>query len=668
MKQLLQLTEKGWFWMALALLLYANTLGHEYVIDDQIAVTRNTLTQKGVEGISEIFSHSYLFGYDGREDESYRPLPLTTFALEKSLFDAAPGASHLVQVLLYGLLLVVLFRWLSVVFCESDKHLAVVTCLLFAAHPIHTEVVANVKSRDELMGALFLFTSLLYFHRWQKTKLVTHLVLTLSCFFLAMLSKETSVLGILLFPAVSFVVEKRSFKEVLKDSLPFLSPFVLYFMIRSAVLSDVLITDPIDPVANSLALAGSGGDLLATNFSIFSKYLQLLFFPLHLSWDYSVPQLPIVGFSSLSAILGLLTLVGLLGATVYGVWKRSLLGLGGVIFVSTFALTSNFLFLINCPMGERFMFIPVLGLILMLVWISQQITFSFWTDFSKWLVVVICCLFSLRTFTRNSDWKDNLTIYEAGKEECPRSVKVRFNLATEYLQLGEKEMNNGLRRDWFQKALKEFNAAEKLYPKYSLIYENSGFVYSELGKIGLDQKETRFFFVKGLGQLRKAIDSLGYQKPNLFQNTYFILEQLVKIDSLDNLQWKKELIQKAQVKKSKDQDDYLRICIYSKELGYDSVAVANAILLGSKFDEKAAYELELAEHYFKMQKFDLSFKLVSAYVDQHPGDLSAKSNKGMLLEILGKKKEALVIYEEILKTDPSQTHTKQLYDKLKMTI
>ncbi len=665
MKQIVSLADKWWFWLLLGLLLYANTLGHDYVIDDQIAITKNSLTQKGVGAVSEIFSHSYLYGYDGREDESYRPLTLTTFAIEKSLFDASPGGSHLVQVLLYGLLLVVLFQWLIGIFGEKGKQMAVVSCLLFAVHPIHTEVVANVKSRDELLGALLLFTSLLYFQRWLKNKEQKNIGISLGTFLLAMLSKETAVLGIILFPALSFICEKRTLRQVITDSLPMVSPFVMYFIIRTAVLSDVLISDPIDPVANSLALAQSNSELLATNFSIFWKYMQLLFFPIQLSWDYSVPQLPLVHFSSPSAIVGLVVALGLIGLTVWGVWRRSLVGLGGIIFLSTFALTSNFFFLINCPLGERFMFIPLLGIIIILVALSEKITFSFWSKIAPVIMVLICCLFTIRTFTRNKDWKNNLAIYESGREICPNSVKVQFNLGTEYLQQGEKASTMEERKGWFMKAISTYEIAEKLYPNYSLIYENSGFVYSELGKIGRDQKEQRLYFENGLIQLRKAIDSLGYQKPNLFQNTYFVLEQLVKIDSLNNQKWKKEIAQKALLKKEKEQDDFLRICIYSKETGDDSIAVEYAVKLGQTFPEKATYQLELAEYYFKKQRFDLSLKLVSAYVDQHPNDLSARSNKGMLLEIQGKKKEALAIYEEILKVNPNEIHTLELYRKLK---
>ena len=143
---------------------------------------------------------------------------------------------------------------------------------------------------------------------------------------------------------------------------------------------------------------------------------------------------------------------------------------------------------------------------------------------------------------------------------------------------------------------------------------------------------------------------------------------MIQIDSTNNEKWKREIAQKALKRKEKDQNDFLRICIYSKEIGNDTVAVNYATKLGQTFPEKAGYQLELAEYYFKQQRYDLSLKLVSAFVDQHPNDLSARSNKGMLLEILGKKREALAIYEEILKVNPKEAHTLELYQKLKATL
>jgi tetratricopeptide (TPR) repeat protein len=117
----MKVLEKWWFWFALSFITYANTLNHDYTIDDLIVVTSNKMTQEGIGGIPELFKHSYLFGYDGREDESYRPVTLASFAVEKSFLDAKPAASHFVQVLLYGLCMIVVFKYLSRLFGEEKK-------------------------------------------------------------------------------------------------------------------------------------------------------------------------------------------------------------------------------------------------------------------------------------------------------------------------------------------------------------------------------------------------------------------------------------------------------------------------------------------------------------------------------------------------------------------
>jgi len=154
--------ENKWFWLIGCFVLYANTLNHSYAVDDLIVVQKNSLTQKGIEAIPELFSHSYLFGYDGREDESYRPITLTTFAIERSLFNASSRGSHFIQVALYALFVWVTFCYLRLLFGENRLKIAAIICVLFALHPIHTEVVANIKSRDELLSALFLFSALLF--------------------------------------------------------------------------------------------------------------------------------------------------------------------------------------------------------------------------------------------------------------------------------------------------------------------------------------------------------------------------------------------------------------------------------------------------------------------------------------------------------------------------
>lgn len=662
--------EKWWFWFGVSFLLYANTLNHAYTIDDLIVVTSNKLTQEGASAIPDIFKHSYLFGYDGREDESYRPLTLTTFALEKTLFDAKPGVSHLMQVLLYGLCIVVLFKFLLNLFGEERSKLAIAITALFMLHPIHTEVVANVKSRDELLSALFLFMALWLYSKWILNKNVILILFSLISFFAATLSKETAVLGVLLFPATYFYMTGATIAEVVRKSSVFGIPFLLYFGLRALVLSDVLIAEPIDPVANSLALAQSGGEQFTSNLAIFAKYMQLSVFPVQLSWDYSIATFPLVGFGTTASIIGFLAMTIILGIMVFGLFKRNLIGFGALIFVTTFALTSNFFFLINCTLGERFLFMPVLGVIMMVVLLVDQ----FLKDRPKTISITLLGIFAVffvgRTITRNSDWKDNLSIYEAGVAVSPNSVKTHFNLGTEYLEQGNRTSAGQDKKAWYEKSLEEFKTAKKIYPKYVNTFENMGFVYAELGKIGETKEASIDFYKKGLSELNTAIDSLQLDKPSLFQNKFFILEQLISLsdDEKEKQALMLQMVQSVDMIRAKSADDYQRQLYYLRKLKMDDELIKVSEKLIKVYPDRKAYLLQLSEEFFKEQQFEKSLQLMTIYVKHTPDDLSAKSNLGMLMEILGRKKEALKIYEEILEVDGNQTHTKELYDKLRRNI
>lgn len=666
----MKVLEKWWFWFALSFITYANTLNHDYTIDDLIVVTSNKMTQEGISGIPELFKHSYLFGYDGREDESYRPLTLASFAIEKSFLDAKPAASHFVQVMLYGLCMIVVFKYLTRLFGEEKKKLVIAAMLFFVLHPIHTEVVANVKSRDELLAALFLFASLNLFAKWIGQQKVLQLILSLSLFFLATISKETAVLGVLLFPATYYFMVQTNFVKLVKHSVVFIVPFGLYFIIRSMVLSDVLIQDPIDPVANSLALATSNSELLASNFAIFSKYMQLSIFPWTMSWDYSVSTLPLAEFGSIASIIGVLAAIVLVYFASIGFFKKKMVGFGALIFISTFLLTSNFLFLINCPLGERFLFIPVLGIILIVVALLDEVFKKLPKSIGMIAVIAVSAVFLGRTILRNGDWKDNLSIYLSGVEVSPNSVKTHFNLGTEYLVRGNQSTNEVDRKAYYLQAIGEFKTAKKVYPKYANIYENMGFVYAELGKKGATKEETISNFKAGLVELDYALDSLKLDKASLFQNKFFILEQLIKFSDIEKEkeQWMYEMIHTVEIKKDKTVEEIQREIYYLRLLQEDDKLVKIAKVLIEKYPEKKDYLLELSKAFFEQQKIEKSLKIMSIYVDRFPEDLSAKSNKGMLLEMQGSKKEALKIYEEILAKDPNQVHTKELYSKLKQSI
>ena len=139
-----------------AFLLYGNTLTHDYTLDDLIVIKDNSFTKKGFSGIKEIFSYDSFTGFFGTEKKlvaggRYRPLSIATFAVEYAVMGGLnPFLSHLINVLLYALTGSIILILLNRLFKSPTGKpwylsLAFIATVLFMAHPIHTEVVANIK-------------------------------------------------------------------------------------------------------------------------------------------------------------------------------------------------------------------------------------------------------------------------------------------------------------------------------------------------------------------------------------------------------------------------------------------------------------------------------------------------------------------------------------------
>src|ERR1039457_4932757 len=95
---------------AFAFLLYANTLNHGYVLDDDVVYLKNKDVQAGISGIPSILHHSFIYGFTGHNDQSYRPVVLVIYAVEKQFFGNNPHTGHFINILLFALSCVLLFR------------------------------------------------------------------------------------------------------------------------------------------------------------------------------------------------------------------------------------------------------------------------------------------------------------------------------------------------------------------------------------------------------------------------------------------------------------------------------------------------------------------------------------------------------------------------------
>lgn len=467
--------------------LYLNTLNHDYAFDDSVAITDNQFTKQGVSGIPELLTEDFFAGIYDKALElgggRYRPLSLITFAIEYEFFGANPFVSHLINMLLYALTIVVLFWTLEELFPENFW-LCAITSALFAAHPVHTEVVANIKSRDEILSFLGLCLTVMYLFRYLKSGKKNLLVYGIVAYFLSLLSKENGITFIAIIPLTVFCFTTKNFRQSVVASIPFLITGIVYFIIRTSLVGIIGDRDNPDVMENPFVNA-SFMDKYATIIHILGKYLLLLFYPNPLSCDYSFNQIPIIGIFNIKAIVPLVIYVALVVYAGINIKKKNIVAYCILFYLFSISIVSNIVFNIGAPMGERFLFLPSLAFCI----VAAHIGLNFFKAKSATkpntallvIVLIVLVLYSSQTISRNKDWKNNTTLFSADAKTVPNSAKIRYYYGNTLLNQMLADKNNPERTKKLTIALQEVNASIAINPKFHHAHYAKGMICQELG-------------------------------------------------------------------------------------------------------------------------------------------------------------------------------------------
>jgi tetratricopeptide (TPR) repeat protein len=438
----------GFFVFGIALLIYLNTLNHSYVLDDFSTIKDNRVTTQGLKAIGDIFSHYYRYGYYTSDDGLYRPLPVAIFAIEWWLAPNNPSFAHFVNIMLYALTGWLLFMTLKKLMKNYNVILPFIVTLLFIAHPIHTEVVANIKSLDELLGFLFSFSAIFFLCDYFENKSIRTLAIGIFFFFLALLSKESAITMLVGIPLcfLYFIKEKR--KEIIISTIGLFLMAGLFLLIRAYFLSKSTSTEPTDALLNPLLSAKNALHQFSNAMRIMGYYIRLLVFPRPLIYDYSFNQIPLVNSFDPLSILSALIYVGLLTYGIIGFFKRQLLAFGVLFYLLSLIVFSNLFFLLGVSMAERFVYFASLGFsfsvgVLLMKWTYTSLearTYNnlktFWIANRKLIFVssLIVFVYSAGTISRNRDWKDNFTLFSHDVEYMPNNARAHSFLGNEIIK------------------------------------------------------------------------------------------------------------------------------------------------------------------------------------------------------------------------------------------
>lgn len=464
-----------------AFFLYANTLNHDYALDDDIYTKKNTYVQQGFSALKDIFNKGSLHGFNGVNDAQYRPLALLNFMIEVHFFGLDPHVSHFFNILFYGITCVILFLFLIKIFKNYHIALPAAAALLFTYHPIHTEVVANIKSRDEILSFLFGVISFYYLAKYIESKKRNHYIISVFVFFLSTLCKETSLMFAFIAALTFYFFSDFPPKKIITHSIPFIAAMLLYYLIRKNVLSSVTFNDDLIVMNNSLQAANTLGERYATNFVMLGKYLTMLFYPHPLSWDYSFAQFPIVSWSSIKAIASLATYIFLGAFVIVRIKKKDVYAYCILFFVLTLILTSNLIVKIGATFGERFLFAPALAFCIAVPVTLVRFVKNNPEKYIYVLTALLLVVYSSLTIPRNRAWKNNFELFKTGVITSPNSARTHFSLAIEYRTLAEKSTNPAEQQDYFENSIKWFESGLKIYDQDPDAFYNLGVTYYEKG-------------------------------------------------------------------------------------------------------------------------------------------------------------------------------------------
>ena len=539
-----------------AFLFYSNTLNHGYTQDDSIVITENMYTTDGFSGIPGILSKDTFYGFFKTDGKSklvsggrYRPLTLVMFATGYQFFGQSPFIGHLMNVLWFCLTCLMLY-WLLLKLFRFEKNpeyagmIAFCTAMIFAAHPIHTEVVANIKGRDEIIALLGSLAALYFSIRGYREKNNTLNLLGAGIFFLTLFSKENAITFLAIIPITYWVFTKAEIGKIITQTIPFVIAAVVFLVIRGSILGWSLGEPPIELMNNPFVKIEGGryvpfsaGEELATIFHTLGHYVKLLFVPHPLTHDYYPRHIDMMSFGDVSVILSMVGYLAALVWSLFATFKRKPIGYAVLFYLTTLSIVSNLAFPVGTNMAERLIFMPSVGFCLLMALgfgeLSKVLSESRVSKNILWVVLGLSLIYGAGTFNRNKAWKDNFTLFTTDIKTSKNSAKLRNAVAGELLNKYGNAPVAQRNAASLNEAVVHLKEATRIHPNYKNAYLLLGNAHNYLKKyeesiqyynkaltfdpgyaeannnLGLTYRDAGKFYGEIKGDIKKALEYLN---------------------------------------------------------------------------------------------------------------------------------------------------------------
>lgn len=407
-----------------------------FIQDDHPIVERNPAVNDPAR-LAETVTRGYWSVEKTFVNNLYRPVTLLSFALNRMVTGGAAFGYRLVNLALH--VLVTLLVYVVGRQIAGRAPAPIFAALLFAVHPVHTEVLGMIVGRAELLAAAGALGAVALFLAARGRRGL--LVLAIVVFVLGSLSKENAIVAPALILAADLLIVGGR-------------PAWGFHAIAAAAAAGVvglrvLMLGAFNPgggthFIDNPMMAASFFEGRLTALAVLPRYLELLVFPWRLSADYSYDAIPIArGIGDPRVVAGVVLVAATLGAAI-GLRRRAPATAYAVLWIAlALAPVANLLVPIGALMAERLVYLPSAGFCWGVAFVWERIARPGFAlpppagprpgappraaVLSLALPAAVLILFGIRSETRYPDWRDDHALYGSAVRVVPRSAKAHFN-------------------------------------------------------------------------------------------------------------------------------------------------------------------------------------------------------------------------------------------------
>lgn len=482
--------------LVLVFIFYGNSLKNKYALDDDYITVTNLkekgkekefvpnhkFVSKGFSGIIKIFKSRYAHDSEGSFD--YRPLTTATFAIEYGIFGQNPFMSHLINLLLYFITIWLMFCVLLKLFenHEYKFNIAFLSSILFLIHPIHTEVVDNLKCRDELLAFIFSLSALWYSLEAYRKPNIKSIFLVLLFLTLGLLSKRSAILFFAVIPLCYIFFRKVNVKIIVAMLISIVLVYFSVQLLKNSIVSEKSVRH-FYHFENPLYVEKvSFLQKIIIGFKTLGFYIKFLVFPYPFRNYYGG------GMFDLSLNLNLYFFIGFgfVTSCAYFIYKlkNKLLLFSILLFLGLIVPFTNFASPAPGILAERFAYFASFGYSILIAFILmhyfKNIKFNSIAQlFSKPLVylvpVILICMIYI--WNRNNNWYNKLTLFEHDIVHLEKSAKANSLIANEYFEMLRSPNKKYPDQVSIQKSIKHYTQAVGNDSSFYSAYNNVGVVY-----------------------------------------------------------------------------------------------------------------------------------------------------------------------------------------------